>query len=137
MRKIMPWLLLIALFGPAASGGDVEKIIYHLHNINQNSYLRTISNIENLEKGMPGQKFEIKILLQGKSLQLLDANLHSAALNERFKKLLETGSDIETSRENYQHYAQKTMLIKKPKLVSNIFDRIIQLQQQGYQYITP
>jgi len=132
-------LLMIALLGicPAAIASHTEKIIYHLHNTNPNSYLRTISNLENMKKGMPDHQFRITILFQGKSLQLLNPALHPAALNKRFLKLVQSGIKLETSRDNYQTYAHKDQLLVTPALVPNVFDRIIELQRQGYRYITP
>jgi intracellular sulfur oxidation DsrE/DsrF family protein len=130
---------MIAVLGicPAAIAGHTEKIIYHIHNTNPNSYLRTISNLENLKKGMPGHQFRIKIIFQGKSLQLLNPALHPDALNKRFLKLVQSGAKLETGSDNYQAYAHKDLLIHTPTLVPNVFDRIVELQQQGYRYITP
>ena len=132
-------LLMIAMLGisPAAIASHTEKIIYHIHNTNPNSYLRTISNLENLKKGMPGHQFRIKILFQGNSLKLLNPALHPAALNKRFLKLVQSGANLETGSANYQAYVHKDRLILTPTLVPNVFDRIIELQKQGYRYITP
>ncbi len=125
------------MLSPAAIGGTIEKILYHIHSTTPNSYLRTVSNLENLKKGMPGRQLDIKILLQGKSLRLLDPRQHKPGLNRRFRNLLAAGAVVETSQKNYQAYPDKQALMIKPKLVANIFDRIIELQKQGYRYITP
>ncbi len=125
------------LISPVASAGNVEKILYHIHHTTPDSYQRTVSNLENLQTGMPGKQLDIKILLQGKSLALLDPRRHQPALNRRFRNLLATGVTVETSRKNYQAYPEQQALMIKPGLVANIFDRIIELQQQGYRYITP
>jgi len=124
------------LFSPDAFS-ETKKILYHIHHTTPNSYLHTISILENLKKAMPGHELEIRILLQGESIQLLNPKLHSAQLNRRFLKLLEQGSKVEVSRDNYERIANKDELILQPLLVPGIFNRIIQLQQQGYSYITP
>ena len=130
-------LLALGLLSPAANSAAIEKVLYHIHNTNPNSYQRTISNLENLKKGMPDKQLKIKILLQGKSLQLLNPALHRADLNQRFLKLVAAGAELETSRRNWQNYADKAQAIQKPALVPDIFKRIVELQQQGYRYITP
>jgi len=86
---------------------------------------------------MPDRELKIKILLQGKSLQLLDPALHPDTLNQRFARLLANGAELETSRQNWLDYAGKAQVIQPPALVPNIFDRIIELEKQGYRYITP
>ncbi len=130
-------VLAIATYSGAAMARHVEKIIYHIHSTNPNSFQRTVSNLENLHKGMPDRELKIKILLQGESLQLLDPTLHPDTLNQRFARLLANGAELETSRQNWLEYSGKAQVIQPPALVGNIFDRIIELEKQGYRYITP
>jgi hypothetical protein len=51
--------------------------------------------------------------------------------------LLEEGVRIEVSRDNYLEHAGLLDERVKPVLVDNIFSRIIELQEQGYTYLTP
>ena len=128
-------LLLVLLSSPAQA--SVEKVIYHLHGTDINSYRRTISNIENLQHGMPGQPLEIILLLQGSSIQILDPSNHYHELNQRFQKLRDNGVHVEVARENFRDNLSGLELNPPPRLIGNVFSRIIELQQQGYHYITP
>lgn len=129
-------LVLTLLFFSVAHASN-GKILYHLHNTDQNSYRRAISNLENLQKGMPEQQLDIIILLQGNSIMLLNFSEHNRKLNQRFLTLLNNGVSIEVSRENFQMHHHFFDDIGPPGQVPNIFERIIELQKQGYHYITP
>lgn len=120
-----------------AAHTSTEKILYHLHNTDKNSYRRAISNLENLYKGMSNHKLDIKVLLQGDSIKLLDFSVNNNELNQRFSKLINNGVSIEVSRENFEKNHHLFDGVSPPKQVQNIFTRIIELQKQGYHYITP
>jgi len=128
-------LLLFLLFSISQSYAD--KVLYHIHSIDQKSYRRLIINIENLQSGMADRELEIKLLFQGKSIQLLNPSMQSRALNQRFNKLLLSGISIEIEKENFLRNLSSIQLDPPPQLVENIFSRIVELQKQGYLYITP
>jgi intracellular sulfur oxidation DsrE/DsrF family protein len=128
-------LLLFLLFSISQSYAD--KVLYHIHSIDQKSYRRLIINIENLQSGMADRELEIKLLFQGKSIQLLNPSMQSRALNQRFNKLLLSGVSIEIEKENFMRNLSAIQLNPPPQLVENIFSRIVELQKQGYFYITP
>ncbi len=128
--------LCVGLFGCSVQAGT-DKILYHIHDTHTRSYQRTISNLENLKKGMPDRQLKIVILLQGESLDLLNLTRHPDKLNQRMKKLLQQGAVVETGRSNYQKYPHRQQLLVHPGLVDDVFSRIIELKRQGYLYITP
>ena len=130
--------LLLCLLSPLVLSTALaanEKIVYHLHSSDLDTMHRAITNLENLIRGMPGQDLDIKLLLQGESIQLLNPFMHNERLNQRFRRLQDSGVQVEVKRENYLRNAQ--FLDGSPALVSNIFTRLIELQRQGYHYITP
>lgn len=131
---LLYFLILLALPQVKASG---EKIVYHLHHTQEDAFKRAVNNIENLRKGMPDRPMDIKLLLQGNGIQLLVPSPSNNELVSRLLKLRDSGLDIEVAENNYQ---QNRLLIEsslKPRLVENIFSRLIELQNQGYRYLTP
>lgn len=134
MAKWLVAALLAAVLTPAfASTG---KILYHLHSNEKSMYKRTVTNLENLHKGLSAEALDLRLILQGKAIYLLDPSLHSPKLNQRLQRLLDLGVQVEVSSANYQ--ANRQRLSTQPvHQVDNIFKRIIELQNQGYQYITP
>lgn len=134
-RKLLLMLFLSLLFSPGYA--SAEKILYHMHHIDNDSYRKFITNIENLQKGMPGKVLEIKLLLQGSSVQLLNPLIHTDELNQRFNTLQKNGVSVEVESENYRKKLSSIQLSPAPHRVQNIFSRIIELQRQGYLYITP
>ena len=137
---VRQFLVLLALLLPGqtvlSDQVGEEKIVYHLHHVNSGSYHRAISNLENLIKGMPETKREIKLMLQGQSIHLLGPSVNTG-LKQRLNELRKQGLIIETSRDNYD---KNQLLLDSDSslvLVDNIFARIIELDQQGYRYITP
>lgn len=114
-----------------------DKVVYHLHDNSNLMFNITVNNLENLIQGMSDQALEIRLLLQGESIHLLNPASISETLGLRVENLLKKGVTIETSKKNYQEneffLSDKTI----PLLVDNIFSRAIELQQMGYRYITP
>lgn len=86
---------------------------------------------------MPDESLDIKLLLQGEGVLLLNPALQHENLNQRLKELLDKGVRIEVSHKNYQQYRHLLERTDPPCLVQNIFSRIIELQHLGYKYITP
>jgi intracellular sulfur oxidation DsrE/DsrF family protein len=114
-----------------------EKIIYHLHGSDPGLMQRAIQNLENLINGMPGQKLDIKLVLQGESIQLLNPYMYSRDLNQRFKQLRNSGVSVEVKEQNFNDNKLFLESDEEPVLLPNIFSRIVDLQKQGYHYITP
>ena len=135
MVKIM---LLIALLSTSTLlRAESVKIVYHLHSNNATMFNITVNNLENLLQGMDSQLLDIRLLLQGDSIHLLNPASISENLALRVDNLLQKGVIIETSRNNYQEnefFLNNTTALS---LVDNLFSRAVQLQQQGYRYITP
>jgi len=129
--------IILFVFLSTTALGSPGKILYHLHNTDNNSYRRAISNLENLYKGMPGQQLDIKILFQGDSIKLLNFSENDSRLNQRFMTLINKGVSIELSKANFKKNQLIFERMDPPKLVPNIYSRIIELQKQGYNYITP
>ena len=137
-KPLLTLLLSVALIftSPLALAKE-EKIVYHLHNIQPNTFKRAINNLENLQYGLAGSHLDIKLLMQGNSIRLLFPSRQNESLMPRFLKLVNSGVDIEISRQNLMRHASLIKRSLKPKLVDNILSRVVELQKQGYRYITP
>ena len=85
---------------------------------------------------MPDQQLDIRLLLQGNSIQLLDPWIDDS-LRQRLDALREKGVRIEVSRSNYARNRNRINREHPPLLVENLFSRIVELERQGYQYVTP
>ena len=134
-KSLLSLLTLGLLINPVFAA--TERIVYHVHHTDEGSFRRIISNLENLQQGMPEQQLEIKLLLQGNSIQLLDSMHQPAVLQRRFSALLDSGITLEVERESLKHNPHLTNSQTTLQLMDNIFNRIIELQRQGYLYITP
>ena len=129
--------ILLLLWLPfAAAHAASDKILYHLHHLQQDGIPRVLANLENLQKGMPDRQLDIRLLLQGDSILLLDPWIDDS-LRQRLHALRESGVRIEVSRSNYANNRNRVTRDNPPQLVENLFSRIVELEQQGYQYVTP
>ena len=114
-----------------------EKILYHLNSGRSDVQWKTITNLENLFLGSQHDTLDVKIILQGSGINLINKVNENRDLGLRLSELVDLGLQIEVGRDNYYKYRHDLNLHHPPQLVSNIFSRIIELQQQGYQYVTP
>ncbi len=132
------WLLLIAslLFATSLLAAP-DKIVYHLSSSRSDVQWKTITNLENLFLGSVDQSLDVKILLQGQGINLINKVNENRDLGMRLEELISLGLQIEVSRDNFYKNRHILDLKHPPQLVSNIFSRIIELQNKGYQYITP
>lgn len=139
MGKLQAGVLITVLALASADAMSMEeKIVYHLLALHSDTFKKAINNIENLKKGMSDRKTDIKIIMQGQSIQILLPAPKNRALMSRLIQLTESGGvDIELSRDNYQAHQARIEKRIHPRLVDNIFSRIVELQKQGYRYITP
>jgi intracellular sulfur oxidation DsrE/DsrF family protein len=135
---VAKWLLLIAslLFATNLLAAP-DKIVYHLNSGRSDVQWKTITNLENLFLGSVDQSLDVKILLQGPGINLIHKVNENRDLGMRLEELISLGLQIEVSRDNYYKNRHTLNLKHPPQLVSNIFSRIIELQNQGYQYVTP
>jgi len=127
--------VVLSLYIVAAQASD-EKILYHLHGSDPETLYRSITNLENLIKGMPGQQLDIRLLLQGESIQLFNPYMHHRQITQRLQVLQNNGIKIEVQQENYLRNKQFLDEEFSPVLVNNVFSRIIELQRLGYHYIS-
>lgn len=128
---------LIALLNfSTITSASSEKVVYHLHSNSLTLFIITVNNLENLFHGL-NDDIEIRLLLQGESINLLNPASISENLALRLDNLIQKGVMIETSRKNYQE--NEFFLDHKniPILIDNVFSRVIELQRMGYRYITP
>lgn len=128
--------LLILSASPMAQSME-EKIVYHLHMVQSDTFKRAINNLENLKKGLAENEMNIKVVMQGNSIRLLNPLAQNKKLWSRFVKLRDSGVEIEVSQNNFN---ENKALIEdgfKPTLFDNAFSRLVELQRQGYRYITP
>ena len=130
-------LLTILLSLSVSSHASSEKIVYHLHTNNPSLFVISINNLENLIQNMGNDQIEIRLLLQGEGIHLLNPASVSETLALRLENLLTKGVTVETSRSNYQQNEFFLDNRATPYLVDNIFSRAIELQRLGYRYITP
>ncbi len=135
---MVKWLILIAslLFTTNLLAAP-SKIVYHLNSGRSDVQWKTITNLENLLLGSADQSMDVKILLQGAGINLINKVNENRDLGVRLDELISLGLQIEVSRDNYYKNRHILNLNHPPQLVSNIFSRIIELQNQGYQYVTP
>jgi intracellular sulfur oxidation DsrE/DsrF family protein len=135
---VAKWLLLIAnlLFATTLLAAP-DKIVYHLNSDRSDVQWETITNLENLFLGSVDQSLDVKILLQGPAINLINKVNENRDLGMRLEELISLGLQIEVSRDNYYKNRHSLDLKHPPQLVSNIFSRIIELQNKGYQYVTP
>lgn len=136
MVRFASLLLACSLLNPAGASADSEKIVYHLHELQPGSLNRALSNLENLSRGMPGTQLDVRLLLQGSSIRLLDPALDKYN-RQRLQALRQNGVRIEVSRRNYEINRDRIDRQHPPHQVANIFGRIVELEQQGYKYVTP
>lgn len=134
---VKPLLLILLLAISTSSLAVTEKIVYHLHVSGNNHFNLTVTNLENLQKGMPDKNLDIKLLLQGGGIHLLNNSFLSDQLITRFEQLRNNGVSVEVGLNNYQQNRHLLEQTRQPSIVNNIFSRIIELQNQGYKYITP
>ncbi len=132
------WLILIAslLFTTNLLAAP-DKIVYHLNSGRPDVQWKTITNLENLLLGAADQSMDVKILLQGEGINLINKVNENRDLGVRLDELISLGLHIEVSRDNYYKNRHVLNLNHPPQLVRNIFSRIIELQNKGYQYVTP
>ena len=118
------------------ASASAEKVVYHIHSNSLTLFIITVNNLENLFHGL-NDDLEIRLLLQGESINLLNPASISENLALRIDNLIKKGVKIETSKKNYQEneFFLDHRII--PLLVNNIFSRAIELQRMGYRYITP
>jgi intracellular sulfur oxidation DsrE/DsrF family protein len=135
---VAKWLILIAslLFTTNLLAAP-NKIVYHLNSGRSDVQWKTITNLENLFLGSEDQSLDVKILLQGNGINLINKVNENRDLGMRLDELISLGLEIEVSRDNYYKNRHILNLNNPPQLVSNIFSRIIELQNKGYQYVTP
>ena len=135
-HKYLLLILLCLVNIPAALAAN-EKVVYHIHQTQADTLKRAINNIENLKKGMPGKSLDIRLLMQGNSIQLLNPSLQDKTLMALLLKLRDSGLHIEVSEKNYRQNRLQIESSLKPLLVENFFSRLVELQNQGYRYLTP
>ena len=127
--------LLILAFGPLARA-DATRIVYHLHQVHPVTMKRALNNIENLYKGLD-TRIDIRMLLQGESLGLLERERLQPEHRKRLLALLRKGLVLETGAANYARHRARLDRAFKPLLNHNIITRLVELQRQGYRYVTP
>ena len=108
-----------------------------MHGSDPETLYRSITNLENLIDGMRGQQLDIRLLLQGDSIQLFNPYMYQPEVYNRLVQLQNNGVIVEAKQENYLKHQQFLHDQFDPELVNNSFTRIIELQRQGYHYITP
>jgi intracellular sulfur oxidation DsrE/DsrF family protein len=114
-----------------------QKILYHLSSGRSDVQWKTITNLENLFLGSQEHSLDVKMLLQGRGISLINKVNATRDIGIRLEELINLGLQIEVSRDNYYKNRRLLDLNHPPQLVGNIFSRIIELQKQGYQYVTP
>ncbi len=131
-------LLLILLLGfGSALRAEPARIVYHLHQVTPVTLKRALNNIENLYKGLDEDRPEIRMLLQGESLMLLTPQKLTPKFRRRLIALLQKGLILEAGEANYRRHRQQLDPAFPTRLNRNIITRLVELQQQGYQYVTP
>ena len=139
MRRSHLLLALVLLAGLSGSllAAPPARIVYHLHQVKPVTLKRALNNLENLYKGLDDQRPEIHMLLQGESLTLLRRDRLVPEYRQRLIALLRKGLILEAGEDNF-HRLQKELDPAFPaRLNRNILSRLIELQRQGYQYVTP
>ncbi len=131
------WLLPLLLMISNGLQADPARIVYHLHQLKPVTLKRALNNIENLYKGLDGERPEIRMLLQGESLELLTRERLKGAYRQRLAALLQKGLVLETGEANYRRLHDRLDPAFPARLNRNILSRLVDLQKQGYQYVTP
>ncbi len=132
------WLTLcVSLLFATQIQAAPDKILYHLNSGRSDVQWKTITNLENLFLGSQQDALDVKIILQGYGINLINKVNENRDLGIRLNELIDLGLQIEVGRDNYYKNRHELNLRHPPQLVSNIFSRIIELQKQGYQYVTP
>ena len=134
------WLAILVLMLPTVclpAHAVTERIVFHLHESDPTLLQRALTNLENLMEKKQGQSLDVRLLLQGQSIRILGWENYDTSIHRRLHMLLDEGVRIEVSRDNYLEHAGLLDEWVKPALVDNIFSRIIELQKQGYTYLTP
>jgi intracellular sulfur oxidation DsrE/DsrF family protein len=132
------FLALILLFAPlAVAATSPDQIIYHINSKRSDVQWKAISNLENLYLGTTDSSIEVVVLLQGEAIDLIAEVNQNRDLGLRLEELRQLGMRIEVGRDNYLQHQSQMATSDPPSLVDNIFTRIIELQQQGYLYLTP
>ncbi len=113
------------------------RIVYHLHQVQLEALPRILYNIENLYRGLDQGRPEIHMLLQGESLKLLRRGRLPAAYRQRLIELLRKGLVLETGEDNFRRQRKDLDPAFPLRLNRNILSRLVDLQKQGYRYLTP
>ncbi len=135
MKPLALLILLATLALPARA--EPARIVYHLHQITPVTLKRVLNNIENLYKGLDRERPEIRMILQGESLMLLSLQRLTPAYRQRLKALLHKGLIIEAGEANFRRHQARLDRALPVRLDRNILSRLVELQRQGYQYLTP
>lgn len=114
-----------------------DKIVYHLNSGRSDVQWKTITNLENLLLGAEDHSMDVKIILQGSGINLINKVNENRDIGIRLSELISLGLQIEVGRDNYYKNRHTLDLTHPPQLISNVFSRIIELQNKGYQYVTP
>jgi len=127
--------LLLGLALP--SWAEPARIVYHLHQVTPVTLKRALNNIENLYKGLDEERPQIHMLLQGGSLMLLSRQKLTPTFRQRLAALLRKGLVLEAGAANYLEHREQLDPAFPTRLNRNIISRLVELQRQGYQYVTP
>ena len=133
-------LILALLLFQSSVFAESERIVYHLSGNQAAHYHKTVFNLENLLKDLETSELDeldIILLLQGDSIRLLGSDYGGTAIAQRLDTLREFGVKVEVGYANYQQHRHNMASDNPPQLVPSVFSRIIELQQNGYQYLTP
>ncbi len=135
MVKPTTALLLLLCCGTAQAAAD--KIVYHLNSDRPDIMWKAITNLENLYFGALQNPLEVRMLLQGDGISLLSKVNEKRDLGVRLEELRQLGLQVEVSEANYLSRQNELNTDPPPLRIDNIFVRIIELQEQGYHYLTP
>ncbi len=135
MVKSTTALLLLLWCGMAQAAAD--KIVYHLNSDRPDIMWKAITNLENLYFGALQNPLEVRMLLQGDGISLLSKVNEKRDLGVRLDELRQLGLQVEVSEANYLSRQSELTTNPPPLRIDNIFVRIIELQKQGYHYLTP
>ncbi len=134
-HHLLPLLLLLGF--SAGLRAEPARIVYHLHQVTPVTMKRALNNIENLYKGLERERPEIRLLLQGESLMLLSPQKLTPEYRQRLMALLRKGLILEAGEANYRQRQQQLDPTIAARLNRNIIARLVELQRQGYHYLTP
>ena len=131
------WLVLLLLAAPILAQAAPDRVIYHVNTSRPDVQWKAISNLENLYLGTADNQIEVIMLLQGEAIDLISRVNQNRDLGIRLDELRQLGMRIEVDRDNYSQNLDQLGESDPPGVVDNIFTRIIELQRQGYHYLTP